>query len=47
MLKDQVLALNEPEKNPFTGIEGPRDEEELPAFMVVDEDEDDNIDNEL
>ena len=47
MLKDQLPALNEPEINPFAGIEGPHDEEELPPFKVVDQDEDDDIDIEL
>ena len=44
MLKDQLPVLNEPEINPFAGIEGPENEEKLPPFMVVDEDEDDDID---
>ena len=47
LLKNQLLALNESEINPFAGIEGSQDEEELPPFMVVDEDEDDDIDIEL
>ena len=47
MFKDQLPALNEPEINPFVGIEGPQDEEQLPLFMVVDEDEDNDIDIKL
>ena len=47
MLNDQLPALNESEINQFAGIEGPQDEEELPPFMIADEDEDDNIDIEL
>ena len=47
MLKDQLPALNEPETNPLVGIEGSRDEEEPPPFMIAGEDEDDDIDIEL
>ena len=47
MLKDQLPAVNEPETNPLVGIEGSRDEEEPPPFMIAGEDEDDDIDIEL
>lgn len=41
------ISLNEPEINPFVGIEGSRDEKEPPPFMKADEDEEDDIDIEL
>ena len=44
MLKDQLLALNEPKVSPFAGMDGLQDEEELPLFMVL---QDDHIDIEL
>ena len=44
MLKDQLPALNEPKVNPFASMDGSQDEEELPLFMVV---EDDHIDIEF
>ena len=47
MLKDRLPALNEPETNPFADTEWQQDEEKLPPFMVVDEDEDDDTDIEL
>ena len=46
VLKDQLPTLNEPETNPFTVIEG-QSEEEVPSFILVDEDEEGDVDRNL
>ena len=46
ILKDQLPTLNEPETNPFTVIEG-QSEEEVPSFILVDEDEEGDADIEI
>ena len=47
LLKQQLEVLDEPEVNPFALVEDLEVEEEMPLFLIVDQDGDEDLDIEL